>query len=216
MDVAVVPKPALRRSSRAFPPSLLGRGLPERLRSTTLALIGVVAAACLCMVGLTLQDGLPLASSGPIHEPVESAVGPARALTEPRPEPPRAGSGGSARSVPEGPARVSPPIATDELAPAATPPAADPVVRPPADSKQGDGSSRPERPASTVPVRSSPAPAAAPAPTAESVATPSREPPEPAPDEPAEEPAADPGNGHAYGRGGNGPEGAGPPGLAKR
>lgn len=194
----------------------LGDSLPERLRSTTLALLGVVAAACLGMVGLTLQHGLPLASSGPIHEPVESEVGPAQALTEPRPERRGANPRGSATPSSEGSVPVSPP--DDDPTPVAMPPATEPAVRAPVDSDQGNGSSRPQAPPRTTPVKSSPAPAAtpAPAPIEEPIATPSRESSEPAPEEPAEAPAAVPGNGHAYGKGSGGPEGTGPPGLAKK
>ncbi|HEX5763512.1 MAG TPA: hypothetical protein VFY04_10405 [Solirubrobacterales bacterium] len=195
----------------------LGDSLPERLRSTTLGLIGVVAAACLALVGLTLQDRLPLASSGPIHGPVESEVGPARALTEPRPERRDANPRGSATSVPVQPVRASRP--DDDPTPVATSPATEPVARPPVDSNPGDGNSQRQRPPSAPPVRSNPAPASTPEPppVEELVAMPSRELPEPAPEEPAEEPAAVPGNGHAYGKGsGGGPDGTGPPGLAKK
>ncbi|HEX8689347.1 MAG TPA: hypothetical protein VF729_03800, partial [Solirubrobacterales bacterium] len=44
-------------------PSLLGEGLPERLRSTSIALLGIVAAVGLGIVGFALQLGFPLIAS---------------------------------------------------------------------------------------------------------------------------------------------------------
>ncbi len=47
-------------------PSVFGDGLPERLRSTALALLGLTAAAGLGLVAFALQQSWPIASSLPI------------------------------------------------------------------------------------------------------------------------------------------------------
>lgn len=212
MDVPVTPKLARRRTPRALP-SLLGRGLPERLRSTSLALTGVVAAACLGMIGLTLQHGLPLASSGPIHEPVESDVAPAKVVAERNSA--RQTENGAASARPVSPAPRSALAADDEPIPVAPAPSP-PVVGASPDPKAGGRGDDPSRPPAKPPAQPSPAPTPSPAPAEDPVATPSRELPDPAPEEPAEEPSTVPGKGHAYGKGGGGPEGTGPPGLAKK
>jgi hypothetical protein len=199
-------------------PSLLGSGLPERLRSTTLALTGLVGAVCLVMVGLTLQHGVPIVSSGPIHDPVRSEVGPAQALADraSEAEPDRRRR---ARPAAAGPRRGAQPVADPDPAPVAAPPVATPVASTPVDRGQDDavgggGGRRPSGKApSSKPRPSAPPPPAA-APVEEPVASPSRDVPEPASEEPVEDPAV-PGNGNAYGKGGGGPESAGPPGLAK-
>jgi hypothetical protein len=59
------------------PPSLLGGGLLERVRSTTLALLGVTTAVGLAMVALALNQSWPLLADSPIPvgPPRHEAVG---------------------------------------------------------------------------------------------------------------------------------------------
>jgi hypothetical protein len=47
-------------------PSFAGNGLPERMRSTTFALLGLMAAAGLSLVAIFSQSGLPLHSLAPL------------------------------------------------------------------------------------------------------------------------------------------------------
>jgi hypothetical protein len=82
MNVTVLYKPGkrLRSTTRA---SVLGDGLLERARSTTMALLGVTAAVGLGMVALALNQSWPLIANSPIprfsgHE----AVGKARIAAE--------------------------------------------------------------------------------------------------------------------------------------
>jgi hypothetical protein len=66
MDVSVLFQPRqrpLRSTARA---SVLGDGLLERIRSTSLALLGLTAAIGLAMVALALNQGWPLVASSPI------------------------------------------------------------------------------------------------------------------------------------------------------
>jgi hypothetical protein len=63
-------------------PSLAGRGLPERLRSTTFALLGLTAASCLALVAVFAQPGWPILSTGPLPSPPRSgSIGEAAPLT---------------------------------------------------------------------------------------------------------------------------------------
>jgi hypothetical protein len=215
-------------------PSLLGRGLPERLRSTSLALVGLVGAAGLVMVALTLQPGAPLVSSGPIPEaPHRSqtsrhlAVGVAEPATQD--EATRlAGAEGSVIAGPE-PQRdhASTPIGApvDDPVPAGEPvPSDDPVLVTDSEPRGDRGAQRrqPAREDSTAPSAAPAAPAQPPAAPAPQVpdATASTEPPAPpapappSPDEASGQPGN--GNGNAYGRGngkGHGATGT-PPGHA--
>jgi hypothetical protein len=230
MDVAVTRK-LPRRLPRPLP-SLLGDGLPERLRSTSLALIGLVGAAALAMIGLTLQHAVPLISSGPIHEPARSEVSPARVAAERAAREPGLRNA-AARSKDEGGAS-RPSARGAAAAPSPTPaPAGGPVLaaepspggeagareRPPGRAKPPSEPRAAPEPDPAQPPGSGPAAAPAPRPAPAPVATPSSDPPEPAPEPPSEapveEPSPVPGKGHAYGKGGGkGVDGAGPPGLA--
>ena len=65
MDVKVDSKPGQQpRATRR--PSILGNGLLERMRSTSLALLGFTAAVGLAMMALALNQDWPLVESGPI------------------------------------------------------------------------------------------------------------------------------------------------------
>jgi hypothetical protein len=66
MDVAVHYKRQQRRLRSAPRASVLGEGLLERARSTSLALLGLTAAVGLAMVALALNQGWPLIAGAPI------------------------------------------------------------------------------------------------------------------------------------------------------
>jgi hypothetical protein len=66
MGVSVPYKRGQRRLWGTIGPSILGRGILERTRSTLLGLLGVTAAVGLGMVALALNQGWPLVAGGPI------------------------------------------------------------------------------------------------------------------------------------------------------
>lgn len=204
------------RSLRLVRPSVLGDGVPERLRSTLVALLGVTGAAGLAMVALVLQQGFPLVSSGPVPDPpvkrerLHDRVVAKQAAATPQRDPTPARVVGSVRPpVPQGPGGVT---STDS-----PPSEGSPVLvagSPPTEDKKS--------PRRRPPVKSPPSPqAAVQAPPASAVEEPSAisssEAPEPAPEpEPGPTAPAHPGNGNAYGKGngnanGNGKSGS-PPG----
>ncbi|HEY6729680.1 MAG TPA: hypothetical protein VI039_01510 [Solirubrobacterales bacterium] len=60
----------LQKLIRSVPrPSLAGKGLPERLRSTAFAFLGLTAAAGLALVAFFAQLGFPLLSPAPLPSP---------------------------------------------------------------------------------------------------------------------------------------------------
>jgi len=204
-------------------PSLLGDNLAARLRSTSLALVGVVGAAALVTVGLTLQHGVPLVSSGPIHDPAKAEIAPARIVAAPPSAPRGRDRRAAIAATRDSEARV--PVASPRSAPASPgPPPVEEAGGVPAftaePSPEGEGGGAAKhRPPSRATPKPSPAPPPQPAPAPASadqpVATPSSEPPPPVAEPPAAEPSPVPGKGNAYGKGGgNGPDGSGPPGLA--
>lgn len=79
MDVSVLSKYGQRSLRSAARASVLGNGLLERTRSTSLALLGLTAAIGLAMVALALNQGWPLIEGAPIpglgggHEAVGAA-----------------------------------------------------------------------------------------------------------------------------------------------
>jgi hypothetical protein len=222
MDVQVFHKRLQPRSLRLVKPSVLGDGVPERLRSTLVALLGVTGAAGLAMVALVLQQGFPLVSSGPVPDPplqreaLHDRVVAKKTAATPRREVPGkrvVGPAGSPASQDSG-----------GVAPSGSSPSeGSPVLVTGSPQTEHEATARKRPPAKTPP---SPQPAVQ-APPASPVqapsATSSSEAPEPAP-EPEPEPAAasHPGNGNAYGKGngngnGNGNglgNSGGPPGQA--
>jgi hypothetical protein len=66
MDVSVHFKRGQRWLQSAKKPSVLGGGLLERARSTTLALLGMTTAIGLAMVALALNQSWPLIADSPI------------------------------------------------------------------------------------------------------------------------------------------------------
>lgn len=176
-----------RRLRPAKKPSVLGGGLLERARSTTLALLGVTTAVGLTMVALALNQSWPLVADSPIPviPPRQEAVGDAsvaaRAIASvDAPDPGPAGAessrgadsarpagGGSGGDV-VGP-RIDPaPSASAELVVAPSAPA-----EPRGDAPPGGGEAAPApsptatspgAPASPVPVSATPDPEPTPSP----------------------------------------------------
>lgn len=101
MDVSVLYKRGQLRPHSAVKASVLGGGLLERARSTSLALLGMTAAVGLAMVALALNQGWPLIAGAPIpglgntHQAVGDATIAARATT--RSVPARAPQGSTKR-----------------------------------------------------------------------------------------------------------------------
>ncbi len=77
MDVAVHHKHGQRQPHPVRRPSLLGEGMLDRARATSLALLGVTAAVGLAMIALALNLGWPLLAGAPIpgFEDGQQAVG---------------------------------------------------------------------------------------------------------------------------------------------
>lgn len=75
MHEEVRPNPSHKPSPPRLP-SLVGRGLPERMRSTVVAFMGLTAAAGLALVAIFAQLGFPLLSPAPLpdHPAEESFV----------------------------------------------------------------------------------------------------------------------------------------------
>jgi hypothetical protein len=223
MAVSVIHKRSQPGLRRLAVPSLLGDGLPERLRSTSIALLGAVAAIGLGTVAFALQLGLPPVASGPLPDlPVKPAVAPERNLADGERERTatvdRSTRPTSSRTDPE---PVPSPSAAERSRPAApvAPPTSEATV---VVTESAPARVRPER------VRPVDEPVAdrPPATVATPTATPPVEPsasssdvPEPAPEPEPEAPApSHPGNGNAYGKGhGNGLGNGGvPPGQAAK
>ena len=94
--MAVMVAPMLRKLSARLP-SWAGRRLPERIRSTTFAMLGITTAAGLGLVVLFSQPGWPLRSLGPLAEPsTREAVHSSVALAPRTPQRHAAAHGGGA------------------------------------------------------------------------------------------------------------------------
>jgi hypothetical protein len=65
-------------------PSFAGRGLPERMRSTAVAFLGLTAASALALVAIFAQLSFPLLSPAPLPDEPESRVSNGIALPEER------------------------------------------------------------------------------------------------------------------------------------
>ncbi len=185
-------------------PSLAGDGLPERMRSTTFALLGITAATCLGLVAVFSQQEWPLLSPGPL--PVAPA-GP--------------GAVGDAAIV-AGPSVAEPPSAQRPPQPRVIPVATAPVVVPapgqgggtvevtgqlpaPQASPPGPDGSQPAEPPEPQPTSPAEPPTVAPAPTPEQAPTPAPitppAPPVVATPELPEDFIDKPGNGQGHGYG---------------
>lgn len=163
---------------------MLGGGLLERARSTTLALLGATTAVGLAMVALALNQSWPLVADSPLplapprHEAVGEATVAAQAIANAPslasvrgegasgPDSFRAARGGETGGAPE-PGVDSAPSPSAELVVATSAPA-----EPRGDAPSGAGevapapsptAPTPQAPASPVPVSASPQPEPAPA-----------------------------------------------------
>jgi hypothetical protein len=216
MSVEVLPEPrqALRRSAR-LGMGLAGDGLLVRMRSTVIAMLGVVTAVGLALVAVVSQVGWPSVLSGPLPQaPGPSLVRNATIVAPASPSAHRGSTGGARRHLnraPPPPAAVPPNLASEltaaspvEAAP--SPPRA--PRHPSAPDSKDEGSSSPQTPA--------PSPGVAPAPS------PNDEPDQGAPDPPTgktpappvvatpESPESSPGHsGESHGNGGGPPPWAG-------
>jgi hypothetical protein len=219
MDVAVHFKPGQRWLQSARTPSVLGSGLLERARSTTLALLGMTTAVGLAMVALVLNQSWPLLADSPIPAAParQEAIGKATVATSATPDASRSGRSPAAHATRSDSPRVA---SRGDGSGARAPqvdsmPSAELVVAPSAPAEpQGDAAAgagkpspstppagkAPQAPASPVsaPVRPEPAPPQPPP------SPPLAEPPPPAtasgaPVESSVPPWSN-GKGHAYGR----------------
>lgn len=157
----------MRRLSR---PSVFGSGLPERLRSTSLALLGLTAAAGLGLVAFALHQGWPVAPDLPIPGvPFEAEVGHGRpVITEPAPSKVvkgrRSGATVGDRSSPAdaGPASSDSRLAAVDVVAAPTAAPVPNSASPDAEQPSGGGSPEPSPgrppPAAVPAVPPSPAP----------------------------------------------------------
>jgi hypothetical protein len=218
MDVPVRFNSGHRWRRAAKKPSVLGGGLLERARSTTLALLGATTAVGLAMVGLALNQSWPLIADSPLpvtpprHEAVGKATVAAEAIADvPDSLPARAGGSrgsGSARSASGGDSGAAP-------APAGSPPtaSAELVVAPSAPAEpQGDAprkthtptpSPSPEGKTSQPPAASAPvSEPTQPEPAAQSPPAVETSPPATSSQAPVDSsvPPWSNGKGHAYGR----------------
>lgn len=212
MDVAVRQKREHRSPPTAWVPRLLGVGLLERARSTTLALLGVTAAVGLGMVAVALNQSWPLIEGSPLPvSPEPPAVGAAAVVAPPRAKPVAPRSDRPSEPATADRNRPGTGAAEPDRAPAAVGPApsgsAELVAgRPAPVEPQGDAS--PDTPApDPAPVAetpSQPPPTEPPAPQPEPVPPPASPSPPTAtstdqPDESSVPPWSK-GKGHAYGR----------------
>jgi hypothetical protein len=208
MVVQVLHKPLQLRFPRLAMPSLLGSGLPERLRSTLIALFGLTAAAGLSMVAFVLQQGFPLVASGPIPDPavVRESVD-ERVAVSPG-TPPREEVAPTRSSLPADAPAASGGGTPVVASPAPAPPQADPgSVAGPAPSGARKAPKRPPVPPQPqAPLAQVPATA----PPVEPDATSSELPPPVS--EPEPEGSSHPGKGNAYGKGNGVGSGGTPPG----
>lgn len=228
MDVSVLSKSGHRSLRSALRTNVLGDGLLERTRSTSLALLGLTAAIGLAMVALALNQGWPLIAGVPIpgfereHRGVGKAI--VAAPAEPRSDTTaisgRAGQG--SRSVPAGESRPRPGRAA--LGGSEAPQAVGLVVSHPTAATPASGGPSSETPAAPAPVaqQTAPTPSPTPAPAAVPVSSSNSPSPDPAvgnapePPIPAQAPPAGhegdqhghghSGHSHGHSRGGDDPE----------
>jgi hypothetical protein len=183
MVVTVLSKIGHQLSRRVIGSTLAGDGLLVRLRSTSIGLLGLVAAVCLALVAFVASQGWPeiLNSPLPATPPKVSAVNNAVALRPPTSVPPArvAGAGGSTASLRSGRHGIPSGVpsgsnggkgrlhAAHQVAGSAPPPAPQPApvpvpspTAPPSSPAGGDTASTPTptSPAPTAPVTAVTAP----------------------------------------------------------
>lgn len=210
--------------------SLLGDRLPERLRSTTFALLGTTAALGLAVIAVALQEDWPLVPGSPVPQapPRHQAVGAAVALDSgTRVRAARSGAGNQGRKAlaragrssaraPGQPSPATAPSAPSELVSSPAAPASGPSPASPGGGSHSGGSHGPSTPQGEAPSAAQPQQQTTPAATSpEAEAPPAETPSSPSP--PVEAPAPEPtppeatasesnvppwsnGKGHAWGR----------------
>jgi hypothetical protein len=221
MDVLVLYKRGQRSRADGWPGSVLGNGLLERARATSLALLGLTAAVGLAIVALAVNQGWPLVAGSSIPQipPQHQDVGKARIA----PGAPAGGSGpetGDAAdgSRPAGSSSGAERASGDEAPAAAAEPAesTELVVSPstPTNSHGGHPNSSPKQapPDVTQPQQAPQAPPAPPASTPSPAPAPNATEPAPPAATASESPDSGGGSyvppwshgkGHAYGRSGS-------------
>jgi hypothetical protein len=219
MDVPVHFKPGKRWLRPPRKPSVLGGGLLERARSTTLALLGVTTAVGLATVALALNQSWPLLADSPIPaapsrgEAIGKATVAAQATvkaagarladvaTAPRSNSSRAAGGGETggAQVPQVPEVGSAPSPSAELVVAPSAPAEPQGDAPPRRGKPTPApppaGTTPQSPAPTAPEPAQPKPAPQSPPVVETAPATASE----APVDSSVPPWSN-GKGHAYGR----------------
>src|SRR6187397_2305822 len=112
MDVEVDQKHGKSRLQSIAHATLLGDGMLERARATTLGLLGIAGAVGLAMIALVFNQGWPLVADGPVPPlpPREQAVAKAKVVSPGANSPGRAdaasrphASGGDAAGPGQGP-----------------------------------------------------------------------------------------------------------------
>lgn len=212
MDVAVDQKHGNGRLRSIAAATLLGDGMLERARATTLGLLGIAGAVGLAMIALVFNQGWPLVAGGPVPPlpPREQAVARAKAVSPAidRPGHPGAASrpresGGDTGGAGQGsaPETASTPAPSAELVVVPAAPVEKQQDAPPSGGHANPAPAKPKAPAPPVQTEAvqqpqaptaTPVPAPAPAPT-----------PPPATVSQAPESSVPPwsnGKGHAYGR----------------
>ena len=219
MDVEVHSKDNKQARRSSGRPSLFGRGMLERARATTLALLGGTTAVGLAMVALALNQGWPLiaGSAIPLIAPQHQDVGKATIAAGSRSDPmPESTAAADQRGGPASRREASRPGVTSPALPAVPEQSADFAVVPsaPIRSHQGQTHGPAKKPQPTQAVQPPQSAAESPAvalPTSSSATPappPAAEPPPPdataseAPDDPSDSnvPSWSHGRGHAYGR----------------
>lgn len=216
MDVEVLHKRAQRSPQPGLVARLLGSGMLERARATSLALLGATAAVGLAFVAVALNQSWPLLQGSSIPVAPRQHVGSAAVVARSAGSPAHAGAvrrhggGRAARSPsvsPAGPTVTveTPPGGGDEALVVSTgKPATVPGGPPKAAHPHGEKppvAAQPTRPlpASTTPSGPSP-PADKPAPAPTAPPTPPEAVVSEAPPEESSVPSWSHGRGHAYGR----------------
>jgi hypothetical protein len=170
MGVSVLSKHRQRSLRSAARASVLGDGLLERTRSTSLALLGVTAAIGLAMVALALNQNWPLIAGAPIpgfgsqHQAVGKAAVVAKARTRAgRPAISAATGQAASPRVSSGKPRSRPGV-TVALAGSQAPQAAGLVASHPTPASPAAAGPPSEAAPDPTPVAQQPAPAVTPAP----------------------------------------------------
>lgn len=174
MDVSVLSKQGQRSLRSAIRTSVLGDGLLERTRSTSLALLGLTAAIGLAMVALAVNQDWPLIAGAPIPglENERQAVGDATVAATARTQGGRlaiaAATSQASPGLSSGKSRPRP-GGTAALAGSRAPQATGLVVAHPTPASPTAGSPASDAVPDPAPVAQQPASAAAPAPAAAAV-----------------------------------------------